>query len=111
MIYFIGCAEANAVKIGTASRGPYPHAGADVTAFARLGSMQTGCPLDLELLAICEGGRAEEAALHLRFADLRIRGEWFRLTGELQEHIGQFRKPTRRPRGWHSRGQSRAQAA
>jgi hypothetical protein len=107
VIYFIACPEANAVKIGMTRKRSYLTA--DATAYARLSALQTNCPLELELLAVCDGGEAEEYALHHRFDVLRIRGEWFRLTPELAAHIAQFPKPVRRPRGWN--GGRRADAA
>lgn len=98
MIYFIGCSEANAVKIGTTRQ---TYLSADATAYARLGKAQSNCPLELELLGVCDGHEIEEAALHQRFRELRIRGEWFRLTDELAAFIAQYPKPIRRPRGWN----------
>lgn len=101
MIYFIACPAAEAVKIGTTIKRSY--LSAEASAFQRLSVMQSGCPLELELLAICEGGAIEELALHVRFAEHRLRGEWFRATPELQAHIAQFAKPVRLPRGWNKR--------
>jgi hypothetical protein len=98
MIYFIGCAGANAVKIGTTRQ---TYLSPDATAYARLCHIQASCPLELELLAVCPGHKAEEAALHEQFQALRIRGEWFRLTGELAAFIAKYPKPVRRPRGWN----------
>jgi hypothetical protein len=88
MIYFVACPEANAVKIGVSAYNPE-------TAYARMSRLQSGCPLQLELLAVAPGYRDEEAGLHRRFAGNRIRGEWFSLTPELSEYISQFPKPPR----------------
>jgi hypothetical protein len=69
-VYFVTCREANAVKIGSSLE---PH--------ARLPEIQWGCPLPLTLEAVRPGGNSEqEFELHRRFADDRIRGEWFRIT-------------------------------
>lgn len=99
MIYFIACPKANAVKIGTTKQTwhttPYS------AAFARLGQAQVNCPLELELRAVCEGGREEEAALHHHFAALRIRGEWFALSGGLEVFIAGLPKVPKLGRGWH----------
>lgn len=88
MIYFIGCAAANAVKIGRTYNEPYK----------RLMSMQACCPLELQLIGVTEGYGVEEAALHARFAPSRIRGEWFTMTDELRDHVAQFPPPARRTR-------------
>jgi len=101
MIYFIGCPAADAVKIGVTWNNPY----------SRLGQAQVNCPLDLELLATCVGGVNAERELHDRFADLRIRGEWFRLSDELRAHIQQFTRPEKLPRGWHGQQRNRRAAA
>lgn len=67
MIYFVRCQARNAIKIGTADDPA-----------ARLRGLQTACPDDLELLGSIPGSESEERALHRKFAELRIRGEWFR---------------------------------
>jgi len=64
VIYFIR--SPNAVKIGMAKD---PH--------RRLMVLQTSHPDELELVATREGGRALEAEYHARFAEHRVRGEWF----------------------------------
>lgn len=55
----------------------------------RLAEIQTGCPYELETLAIIDGGFPEERALHRKFGHLRARnsGEWFRLEGALVDYI------------------------
>jgi hypothetical protein len=101
VIYFIACADASAVKIGITTQ-TY-HASPESAAFARLGQAQVNCPLQLDLVGLCDGGRYEEAEIHQRFSEFRIRGEWFRLVGPVAEFVGRFMKPNRPPRGWHSR--------
>lgn len=99
MIYFIACPAANAVKIGITAQGW--RATPLSAAFARLGQAQVNCPLPLELRAVCQGGREEEAMLHQRFADIRIRGEWFTVSGGLKALIDAMPKPPTLGRGWH----------
>jgi hypothetical protein len=77
MIYFIQ--NGDAVKIGVTI-----HDARD-----RLAYLQTATPHKLTLLGHIEGSYDEERALHRRFAHLRIRNEWFRLTRELIEFIAE----------------------
>lgn len=76
MIYFIECPETNSVKIGIACDPEH-----------RLASLQVGCPSHLALIAAAWGGIAEERKLHRVFSEYRIRGEWFRLEGELETFV------------------------
>lgn len=73
--YFIG-ADTGPVKIGYS-----------VDVAARMASMQAGSPVLLRILAIAPGGAAREAAYHQQFADLRLHGEWFRRTPEIEAEI------------------------
>ena len=73
-VYFIqegGC-EGH-VKIGYTLGSP----------LERLRSFRTGNPRPLALLVAIPGARSLEVALHARFADLRIAGEWFRADARL----------------------------
>ena len=54
----------------------------------RLESLQTGHCETLTLLRVWEGGAAEEAMLHQRFADLHIRGEWHRFSPDMLGDVG-----------------------
>lgn len=49
----------------------------------RVAALQTSTHHALELLSTRPGTMRDEHKLHLRFNDLRIRGEWFRSTPEL----------------------------
>lgn len=86
MIYFIACADAQAVKIGITKDYVY-------YVYKRLTVMQTGCPLRLELVGTEEGYKDEEAVLHARFAPARIHGEWYRMTDELRAYVAQLTVP------------------
>lgn len=53
----------------------------------RLRHLQNGSAVPLELLGTRPGGIREERALHARFAEVRLCGEWFRYTDELAAYI------------------------
>ena len=75
-VYFVG-AVGHWVKIGIAQHVP-----------SRLSSLQTGCPLPLDLLGVIKkGGRTLEAKLHKRFAEQRTHGEWFLVCPDILEYI------------------------
>lgn len=77
-VYFIQSGGSDGpIKIGTTR----------VSAAARLADLQIGSPVPLALLATIAGGHEREAALHARFARLRLRGEWFRPEAELVAFI------------------------
>jgi hypothetical protein len=82
VIYFIRCATLNlkAVKIGFTDGNPID----------RLSAIQVSCPFGLELIGSIQGDQKKEAALHLQFDHLRIRGEWFREASELTSEIDQL---------------------
>lgn len=66
VVYFIGSGEGRPIKIGRAS---------DVR--QRLAVLQNGSFEQLTILATVPGGVDVEREFHARFADLRMRGEWF----------------------------------
>lgn len=81
MIYFIEAVGSGAVKIGYTDAEPAE----------RLRQLQTGCPLELRLLASSPGTENDEADLHQQFQHLRIRGEWFKIDDELRSVINVMR--------------------
>lgn len=83
MIYFIRAGRLY-VKIGYCLA--FPH--------GRMAQLQTGNPLELELIGLVEGSRKDEAEWHRRFRHLRVRGEWFRWTGELRKAAKPYLKST-----------------
>jgi len=74
LVYFIG--GAGKIKIGVA-QDPQ----------SRLDTLQTGSPVPLKILAVCDGGYEREGELHKRFADTRLYGEWFDASSELLDFI------------------------
>src|SRR2546425_6525605 len=74
MIYMVLAPSMRAVKIGYAEN-----------ADKRIAELQCGCPEDYQILTVFPGGRDDEGGLHTRFAEYRIRGEWFRNEGEIAQ--------------------------
>jgi len=65
--------------------GPYVKIGITINVDVRLAGLQT--PEPVKLYALLEGWAKEERALHQRFVEYRLRGEWFRRVGALAEWI------------------------
>ncbi|MBE9047657.1 GIY-YIG nuclease family protein [Pleurocapsales cyanobacterium LEGE 10410] len=83
-IYFILNSDSNAVKIGRAKN-----------VLKRKNTLQVANPVELVLLKTIEVNSGKEAkekeeSLHGKFAHLRILGEWFQYSTELQEFIGRL---------------------
>lgn len=80
MIYFIQAEEGGPIKIG------YVTEASGVK--RRLSQIQTGSSDKLVVRAVQDGGPAREKELHQRFAEWRIKGEWFRPAYEICELCG-----------------------
>lgn len=65
--------------------GPYVKIGITTNVDIRLAGLQT--PEPVKLYALLEGWAKEEKALHQRFAEYRLQGEWFLLKGLLAAWI------------------------
>lgn len=76
MIYFASFGESGPIKIGMSGRPS-----------RRVAGMSTGSPEEIVLLGVMPGGLDVEASLHERFANTRIRGEWFERSPELLAFI------------------------
>ena len=79
MIYFISQSD-EFVKIGYTGSTPGG-------AHKRLNTLQIGNPIKLNLMAYMDGDRDAEHRLHVKFDKYWVRGEWFRLSGEVLEYI------------------------
>lgn len=79
-MYFIRAGREGPVKIGWAS--------SQANAGKRLSALQTGSPTRLILVGLRPGSQADEKALHERFRQHRIGGEWFWPHSELLQEIG-----------------------
>jgi hypothetical protein len=75
-VYFIQ-SDAGPIKIGHS----------DVGARSRLSQLQTSSPIGLKLLKVLPGTIKLERELHRKFAQYRLRGEWFQPSPELLEFI------------------------
>jgi hypothetical protein len=82
LIYFIRNTVSKNVKIGRSDRPE-----------SRIRTFQTANHDPLEIVGSIPGGAAEEAALHRRFEDYRIQGEWFRGDSELYHAIDRILNP------------------
>src|SRR4249919_1153673 len=72
-IYYIACPTTFRVKIGFTRGSPN----------ARLKNLQTGSATPLTLIAVERGTIHDEAALHAKYAEHRLHGEWFTMCEEL----------------------------
>lgn len=77
-LYFIACGDL--IKIGV-SNSPD----------ARLETLQTGAPGKLELIASIPKSGHHETEAHKRFDHLRVYGEWFRYTSEIDAFIQELK--------------------
>lgn len=75
-IYFVAAPEASRIKIGFSNNPD-----------KRIASLMTSSAYKLETLAIVEGSREQEQALHQRFAHLRVHREWFADCGEIRSYV------------------------
>lgn len=57
--------------------------GFSTTPGARLQNLETGLPEDAAMYVAVRGSLADEYALHQKFSDIRLRGEWFTATTPL----------------------------
>ncbi|HEU4583634.1 MAG TPA: GIY-YIG nuclease family protein [Polyangiaceae bacterium] len=64
----------------------------------RLRDLQTGSPVELELLATEPGDRDVEHKRHRQFAGDRVQGEWFAASSELLQHIDEIKSDKPRPK-------------
>lgn len=76
-VYLIQCGPNGPVKIGKADDPK-----------GRLSELQVAHWQTLTLVRVWEGSEADERALHARFADLRIRGEWFHFSRQMLGDVG-----------------------
>lgn len=81
-VYFIRCKATGLIKIGL-SENPW----------SRLTKVQADNPGELEMLAIEDGGRKHEDALHRRFAEDHQRGEWHRPSAALLGYLESVPRP------------------
>jgi hypothetical protein len=77
LVYFIR--DGGKVKIGHS-----------VKPSVRMAALETHSKL--ELLAACHGGRIREQALHKRFKEYRIKGEWFDLSPPIIKYIASLKR-------------------
>lgn len=76
VVYFLHAVGTPFVKIGCTDNLP-----------KRLNSLQSGCPFELEPVALLAGYLELERKLHRRFERRRFRREWFVLNGDMMGFI------------------------
>lgn len=69
------------------SSGQFIKIGYTTDIVARIRTLQNGSPSRLVLLGIMPGTMREEAALHAKFTNAKVHGEWFRATSRLRGWI------------------------
>ena len=77
MIYFIQDELAHHIKIGFTDGDPTD----------RMKALQTGSPIGLTLLYVCDGNKFDEQELHQKFSLYRLHGEWFKPAPSLIKFI------------------------
>lgn len=77
MIYFVQNKATKNVKIGYCKDNLK----------SRISSLQTGSAEQLECIMVLDGTFRDEKTLHIRFDRLRIRGEWFEFSEDLQRFL------------------------
>lgn len=77
MIYCIGNQAQGICKIGFTTN-----------VAQRVANLQIGSPYKLEILGTLEGDMIVERALHTRFQNYHMNGEWFSLAPEICKHFG-----------------------
>jgi hypothetical protein len=90
--YFIADKTRQLVKIGK-SKTPYSRLRNLQTANGGNLTIELLLPVDcgnLEVLSGCKLGDWREKQLHKRFKDSHLRGEWFRLSPDIQNFINQM---------------------
>ena len=75
-VYFIECVGHSLVKIGVATN-----------VVQRLTDLKCACPFELRILATIPGSFDDEGRLHSQFSGYHVRGEWFRLEGEVAAFV------------------------
>lgn len=86
VVYFLQCGDSGPIKIGRA-----------IDVARRMEMLQTGCPYVLQLLGTLDDEEFPEHELHARFADLRLRGEWFHPAKSLLDFIERRGRAPERP--------------
>jgi len=74
MIYFLGAAPVNLIKIGFSSAPE-----------ERLKALRLLSPVSLEIVGMIPGFAEREREIHAQFEHLRSHGEWFHATEELKQ--------------------------
>lgn len=77
-IYFLRAGDTDRIKIGWTAQWK---------GGSRVKDLGTNHHEQLHLIGVIDGRRTEERLLHDRYAEYRVRGEWFKLTGDLLKFV------------------------
>lgn len=89
-VYFLESVGLGRVKIGMSAEKPS----------SRISTIRSSCPTDLKCVAVVPGGRALERELHKKYAHLRLRGEWFRITTDMRDLLTYLERGAELERQW-----------
>lgn len=76
----------NTVKIGFSN-----------SLYERNRSLQTACPEKAFMAHVVKGSMSLERSFHKRFAEYRLKGEWFELRGRLAKYLERHIRPVELP--------------
>jgi len=65
----------------------------------RVRALMTGQPHDVRIIAMMDGGFAQEKALHKKFAKYHVRREWYKFSKEIKDYVAKlpkYEKPKRK---------------
>jgi hypothetical protein len=75
-VYFVEAEGLGLIKIGRSR-----------TMWMRMAKWYTDCPVPVKILGLMPGDHDVELWMHVKFAEYRVRGEWFRDCSDIRKWI------------------------